>query len=147
MSHTERSARLVLDTNVVLDWLLFNDPRAASLAHAITSGRCRWLATLPMRDELADVLNRGIAAKAARAADSALRMFDAHASICEPAPKTTLSAMRCTDPDDQPFIDLALYAGARALLSRDRAVLRLARSAARFELQIVVPERWAHVQG
>ena len=39
--------------------------------------------------------------------------------------------MRCTDEDDQKFIDLALAARAVALLSADRAVLRLARRASR----------------
>ncbi|MBX3622048.1 MAG: PIN domain-containing protein [Rhizobacter sp.] len=49
--------------------------------------------------------------------------------------------LRCTDPDDQKFIDLAV-ANARWLVSRDRAVLKLARRAALFGLQVVSPDRW-----
>ncbi len=48
----------------------------------------------------------------------------------------------CSDEDDQMFVDLALQARASALISRDRAVLRLARAAKALGLAIVVPERW-----
>ena len=50
--------------------------------------------------------------------------------------------MRCTDADDQKFIDLALGARAVALLSADRAVLRLARRAAAFGLVITTVAGW-----
>ena len=50
---------------------------------------------------------------------------------------------RCSDPDDQKFIDLALHAGARWLLSHDKAVLRLAAPARRLGLQILPPARWS----
>jgi predicted nucleic acid-binding protein len=52
-------------------------------------------------------------------------------------------ALRCTDPDDQMFVDLAHAAGARWLVSRDRAVLRLARRAAAFGIAITAPEGWS----
>ncbi len=37
---------------------------------------------------------------------------------------------RCSDPDDQKFIELAAAAGAHALVSKDRAVLKLRRRCA-----------------
>ena len=51
--------------------------------------------------------------------------------------------LQCSDPDDQKFLDLAHAQGAGWLLSRDRAVLKLARRAARFSLTITVPEGWS----
>ena len=33
----------VLDTNVVLDWLVFRNPRTAPVARALESGAMRWL--------------------------------------------------------------------------------------------------------
>ena len=51
-------------------------------------------------------------------------------------------ALRCTDADDQKFIDLALGARAVALLSADRAVLRLARRASPFGLVISTVAGW-----
>jgi predicted nucleic acid-binding protein len=52
-------------------------------------------------------------------------------------------ALHCADPDDQMFVDLAHAAGARWLVSRDRAVLRLARRAAAFGIAIAAPEGWS----
>jgi len=50
--------------------------------------------------------------------------------------------MRCNDPDDQKFVDLALAYGARWLLSRDRAVLKLAKRCRTLGLQVLTPEQW-----
>lgn len=134
----------MLDTNVVLDWLLFGDPSAAPLAAAIVRKHVRWIATPAMRDELAEVLRRGLATQ--RNADPAalLAAWDAHAEmLAEPARLPAAVPLCCSDPDDQKFLDLAHAAGATWLLSRDRAVLRLARRAAGFGIGICVPERWA----
>ena len=133
---------LVLDTNVVLDWLLFADPRVAPLAAAVTSGRVRWIASAAMRAELDRVLKRGIASRPGHATDTVVRAFDRWAADVEPASAPTPRSLRCSDEDDQMFVDLALQARASALISRDRAVLRLARAAKSLGLAIVVPERW-----
>ena len=50
---------VILDTNVVLDWLVFRNPMCAALAAAVVAGELRWVATPAMRDELAHVLARG----------------------------------------------------------------------------------------
>jgi predicted nucleic acid-binding protein len=47
--------------------------------------------------------------------------------------------MRCDDPDDQKFLDLAFASAATALLTRDKALLRLSRAAARAKLWIGTP--------
>jgi hypothetical protein len=44
----------ILDTQVALDWLLFDDPSTAALARAVQASRLVWLATPAMRAELAD---------------------------------------------------------------------------------------------
>jgi predicted nucleic acid-binding protein len=134
----------VLDTNVVLDWLLFKDPAAAAIALAIEQRQVRWIATAAMRSELAEVLRRGLAAE--RNADPAALIagWDAHAEmLAEPARLPAASALTCSDASDQKFLDLARAAGARWLLSRDRAVLKAARRAASLGITITVPERWS----
>jgi predicted nucleic acid-binding protein len=47
---------LVLDTNIVLDLLLFQNPQAQGLRQALDQQQLQWLATVPMREELARVL-------------------------------------------------------------------------------------------
>ena len=137
---------VVLDTNVVLDWLLFDDPRVAAVAAAITAGGMRWVATGPMRAELAHVLTRGIASRRGHATTSIVDSFDRWASCEPPTGAAPLPGLHCSDRDDQKFIDLALHVGASALISRDRAVLKLGRRAQARGLRIVVPERWAPAQ-
>lgn len=55
-----------------------------------------------------------------------LARFDRCCVLCPPAPAC---AIRCGDPDDQPFIDLAVARRA-VLVSKDKAVLRLRRQMA-----------------
>ncbi len=138
---TSETQRVVLDTNVVLDWLLFGEPAVATLAQAIAAGRLRWIVTAPMREELAHVLARGLAA--ARGADAAtlLAAWDRHAALHPVPPSQRM--LRVTDPDDQKFVDLALGTGARWLVSRDRAVLKLARRAATVGVAIGTPRALA----
>jgi predicted nucleic acid-binding protein len=133
---------IVLDTNVVLDWLLFDDRRMATLAAALTAGRVRWVASEPMREELCRVLLRGIATRPGQATDSIVAAFDRWSARVEPAAASLAPSLRCSDADDQKFVDLAVQMRASDLISRDRAVLRLAGAARGVGLRIVVPERW-----
>jgi len=130
---------LVLDTNVLLDWLVFHDPSTAALDHAIRSGARQWLATSAMREELEQVLTREHLLSRQTDPLFALATWDAWARVVAPASQAL--PMRCTDPDDQKFIDLALQLGAD-LLSRDRAVLRLARTGRARGVHILTPAAW-----
>ena len=135
--------RVVLDTNAVLDWLYFRDPRCAALAEAVTTGRVRWIASAAMRDEIEHVLARGnLGAKRRGGAASVREGWQRWATTVDVDPPASPAALRCSDVDDQKFIDLAVGVGAVALLSADRAVLRLARRAAASGLTITTVERW-----
>jgi len=116
---------LVLDTNIVLDLLVFADPATALLPGLMASGALHWIATVGMRSELSRVLSYPqIAPRVAfygLTPEGVLARFDAAVQTVEPAPRA--SAV-CKDADDQPFIDLAAAHGA-ILLSKDKAVLRL----------------------
>ena len=133
----------MLDTNVVLDWLLFNNPSSAHFAKAIAKCELRWVASLAMRDELAVVLGRGLAQARNADATAVLAAWDTHVTVVEEASALPAAlGLQCSDPDDQKFLELAHAEGACWLLSRDRAVLKLARRAARVGLRISVPEGW-----
>jgi putative PIN family toxin of toxin-antitoxin system len=118
---------LVLDTNIVLDMLVFRDSRTHALLAALfdepVMSDLLWLATAPMREELARVLAYPhIAVRLAfhgLQAAQVLSEFDARVRIVPVAPKAPAT---CKDPDDQKFIDLAVSQGA-TLLSKDKAVL------------------------
>lgn len=114
---------VVLDSNIVLDWLLFADPACAPLRALLAAGRLRWVATQAMRDELACVLDYAhLQPRLARAGQSAaqlLAQFDAHAQL---RPEAARAPYVCKDADDQKFIDLAVAERA-LLLSKDKAVI------------------------
>jgi putative PIN family toxin of toxin-antitoxin system len=118
---------IVIDTNIVLDAFVFDDPGSVALKAALEGRQIRWLATRPMRDELERVLAYPLIVRrllrGQRGADEVLAQFDAKAEIVEVAAR---APMRCRDPDDQKFVDLAL-AHKAALLSKDRALLCLSK--------------------
>ena len=134
---------LVLDTNIVLDLWVFDDPQAASLREALDAGALRWLATAAMREELARVLGYPQIAQRlharARAPEAVLAQWDRHAQLQPPAPKAPYT---CKDADDQKFIDLAVQHQA-ALHSKDAQVLcmknRLARCGVALNPPVPVP--------
>ena len=113
----------VIDTNIVLDLWLFEDPSTIPLRAALQSGAISHLATGSMRDELERVLTYPHLikrmAKSNIQAPDILNRFDEYQLAAEPAAK---AACTCKDPDDQKFIDLAV-AHAVPLLSKDKAIL------------------------
>lgn len=124
MSDTAPPVRtLVLDTNIVLDLFIFNDPATAPLRAALQTQTLRCIATSVMRDELQRVLDYAHIAERMRfyqcTAQQVLAQWDAVVQCLPIAPKA--SAV-CKDPDDQKFIDLAV-AHQATLLSKDKAVL------------------------
>jgi putative PIN family toxin of toxin-antitoxin system len=69
-----------------------------------------------------------------------MAQFDAHASLCDVAPRAPYV---CKDPDDQKFIDLAV-AHKAMLISKDKQVLRLTNRLAR--LSVCVTTRFETTQ-
>ena len=127
--------KVVLDTNVVLDLWLFEDPRFAGLAQAL-SHSLRWVATAEMREELSRVLRyehvMRLCEKRGVQAEELLRRFDELALLCPVAAKAPYT---CKDPDDQKFIDLALAQRA-TLYSKDKYVLALRNRLARLNIEV-----------
>jgi len=116
---------LVVDTNIVLDLLVFDDPATAQLKAFLIRVPFAWIATQAMRDELERVL--AYPKLAARqvlqdcGAARVLAAFDAQVRQVAAAVKADVT---CRDPDDQKFIDLAVQHRA-LLVSKDRVVLEM----------------------
>jgi putative PIN family toxin of toxin-antitoxin system len=137
----EDAPRWVLDTNVVLDWLVFGDAHMRTADAWLRDGRARWLHTPAMLEELLDVVSREQILRRAGAAASTLarRVLDAAGEYGLSRPEAPSCAWRCADPDDQMFIDLAAQARAQYLVTRDKALLALAPRCAALGLRIVRP--------
>lgn len=122
---------LVLDTNVVLDWVAFGDPRVQSIVDAIERGVLRAATSGACLQELRRALGYAQVKLDAAAQTLAFERYLAHArefDIPEPADAADLPL--CEDPDDQKFLELAWHARASHLLTRDKALLKLARRVA-----------------
>jgi len=133
--------QLVLDTNVVLDLLVFGDAAARPVKQGLETGALRWLATAAMREELARVLDYPkLAPRVAfhrGGAAAVLQDFDRHAALV-PAPAK--AGVTCGDPDDQKFIDLAV-AHRCPLVSKDFEVLRMKKRLA--QLDVLATSSWS----
>jgi putative PIN family toxin of toxin-antitoxin system len=128
------SQAVVLDTNILLDLWLYQDPATPALLAALQQRQINWVATAPMREEFLRVLTyphiteRRL--KQQTEVDWMLAQFDTYASMQEVAPRAPYV---CKDPDDQKFIDLAVEYKAW-LISKDKQVLRLTNRLARLSV-------------
>jgi putative PIN family toxin of toxin-antitoxin system len=136
--------RLVLDTNTVMALWLFRDPALAALAAHCEAPGCVLLGRADALEELRRVLayrQFGVPAQtqAAILTDYAARLeANREDAATEPA-----DLPACRDPDDQKFLEIARDRAATHLLTRDKALLRLARHRlVRARFRILTPERF-----
>jgi uncharacterized protein len=133
--------RLVLDTNVWLDWLVFGEPSLAPLKAAVAEGRAEILIDAACEAELERVLAYDLGKHTIDAARQAACLAECR-RIAKPLvngkPAECANLPRCPDPGDQIFLEAALAAQADYLVTRDRALLDLARRGLPF--RIVTPD-------
>jgi predicted nucleic acid-binding protein len=115
---------LVLDTNVILDLLVFKDPSTEPIRLLLDAKQVDAVRNEASTLELIDViqrpmfkLSRADQATIVQSWESSARLLENTA--IEPAPFT------CRDPDDQVFIDMAYSVRPALLLSKDLRVLEL----------------------
>ena len=134
----------VLDTNVVLDWLVFREPLLADFTNAVQAGRVNVLTHDAVSYELRRVLSYP-----ALKLDASQQggVYSLYQSLCREAvvPRGFNAQNlllpegfpKCRDPDDQLFLALTLHTKADALVSRDKAVLALRKKALKFGVTIL----------
>ena len=139
--------RIVLDTNVCLDLFVFRDPLSSHLLSALQRGLVQAVTREDCRDEWRRVLHYPQLPIDEPLRQLANARFDAAITLLAPAAATLDDAAwlpRCADPDDQKFLELALAAGARWLLSKDNELLKLdRRTRAAGLFAIGLPQRWS----
>jgi putative PIN family toxin of toxin-antitoxin system len=135
----------VLDTNILLDLFIFQDPATQALRAALATGELCLLSTAAMREELRRVLDYPQLQPRMRfhgiTSDQVLSAFDELARLREVPPKAPFT---CKDADDQKFIDLAVTHRAQ-LCSKDKAVLCMTKRLS--TLGVAVSRNWAPAPG
>jgi putative PIN family toxin of toxin-antitoxin system len=138
--------RLVIDTNVLLDLFVFHDPRWNGLLDALRSGAIQGVTREDCRQEWLHVLhyphlplNEATRQDAVAQFDNLIEIIDATVNA-SPLP-------RCSDRDDQKFLELARDAQAAILVTKDKALLKLARRTAKAGMfRILTPQAWLQEQ-
>lgn len=134
--------RLVLDTNVLLDLFVFHDPRWAALLLALQQGTAQAVTRADCRDEWLHVLRYPHLPLSDDTRPAVEERFDALIHmVAEPAGSALLPV--CSDRDDQKFLELARDARASMLVTKDKALLKLARRTAKAGMfRILTPQAW-----
>lgn len=137
---------IILDTNVCLDLFVFHDPRWAPLLAALEDGSVTAVTRADCRDEYRIVLHYAHLPLDEATRAVAADRFDALITVIDP-PVSGVRLPVCTDRDDQKFLELARDAGVDTLITKDKALLKLARKTAQAGLfKIMVPEAWLKIR-
>jgi len=136
--------RLVLDTNVWIDWLVFDDPCVTPLKTAQRARHVHIVVNEPCLEELSRVLAYPqfalTSTQCAAHLEAATRMGVRHDAL---SPFRHKALPRCQDPDDQKFVELAHAACADWLLTRDKALLILKRRLLAAGIRVGSPADWS----
>ena len=136
--------KLVLDTNIVLDWLVFSHVSMNALQKGTEGRRITVITYPPALDELRRVLTYPQFKLDASRQSEVLDAYQALAATATLPEGFSLDHLmlpakfpRCRDRDDEHFLALAYHTGADALVSKDKAVLRLRKRARIFGVNIL----------
>ena len=126
---------LVLDTNVILDLLVFKDPSTEPIRLLLDAQQVDAVRTPASMAELIDVIGRPAFKLSQEEQETIREAWESSSRLLEdaaiePAPFT------CRDPDDQVFINMAYSIRPAFLLSKDLRVLELQAIAKRHGIEI-----------
>jgi len=137
--------RLVLDTNIILDVFHFNDPSVAPIVQALREGTAQCFTNTACRTELERVLaytqfkiDTATAEKILGEYAEMAQLYDENDDKKEATVPDLPALPLCRDKDDQKFLELARNVKADLLITKDKALLTLAKKKHRLSgLQIV----------
>lgn len=138
--------RVILDTNICLDLFVFHDPRCHLLHAALQTGAAKAVTREDCRREWQIVLDYPHLPLNAERKRQVATQFDALIDCLSTDELMARSDIRlpvCKDKDDQKFLELARDAQASVLITKDKALLKLAKRCAKAGLfRIMLPESW-----
>ncbi len=120
------SLRIVLDTNVCLDLFAFHDPRWTPIINGLTNKSLQAFTRNDCRDEWLAVLHYPHLPVNEQNRGAIVASFDQFISV-QDFPAKPIRLPTCTDKDDQKFLEFSRDAEVAVLVSKDKALLKLAR--------------------
>ena len=121
---TDIKPRLVLDTNVILDLLVFKDPSTEPIRLLLDANQVDAVRTPASMAELIDVIGRPTFKLSQADQETIVQAWETSSRLLE---NTAIESapFTCRDPDDQVFINMAYSLRPALLLSKDLRVLEL----------------------
>lgn len=126
---------VVLDTNILLDILVFDDERAHPLRAALTNQELDAVATQHTIEELADVISRPQFELDLQEQTNVMMQWQSWVRIVNDE-DLVVAPWKCKDRDDQVFINLAFSLKPATLISKDKMVLKIAKRAIKEQVVI-----------
>lgn len=146
--------KLILDTNIVLDWLVFRDAGVTGLQPALDRGHIEIVTHAPAVDELRRVLAYAQFKLAIERQREMLAHYSSHSRLVTLPHGLDLDELglppgfpACRDSDDQHFLALAYHERADALVSKDAAILELTKRVQRFGVTVLDPRQLSDCLG
>ena len=141
--HSTTASTVVLDTNVCLDLFVFRDQHTLPIMQALQSGQIRAVTRAECRDEWLAVLHYRHLPLNDDNRPLAQAEFDQYIELIAP-PVSGVRLPVCSDKDDQKFLELARDANVQYLITKDKALLKLAKKTARAGMfTILLPQKWS----
>ena len=132
--------RLVIDTNVLISALVFKDSRHLPLREAWQDGRVTPLLSVRTYRELKHVLGYPMFKLEDDQIAEGLALLGPFIEWVQLDPAQTATLPKCSDRDDQKFVETAHCGRADALLTYDRALLKMRK---RVSFEVLKPDVWA----
>ena len=118
--------RLVLDTNIVMDLLHFDDPHTRPLKAAISGWQMQCFTDTECLAELERVTGYPEFGLDLIRRNALMESYQAFVLLCDAREEENYPLPRCRDTDDQKFLILAARCEADLLITRDKLLLKLA---------------------
>ena len=119
---------VVLDTNILLDVLVFDDSRAHPLRAALIAGDLDAVATEKTVAEFLDVIGREQFSLSQEKQNEIMSQWQSWSRLINDE-VLDVAPWKCKDRDDQVFINLAYTLKPALLISKDKLVLKIAKRA------------------
>ena len=133
----------VLDTNIWLDILLFNDPSVKKLSNLIFKKEILVLSCKQCDDEFSRVLkykNLGIEKEKQNYMLRTYKEFVKNIDFVETLNSSNIP--KCHDSDDQKFVNLSCINHVDWLLTKDKQILKMKKKLGKMKVKVSTVENW-----
>ena len=125
--------RVVLDTNILLDLFYFKDKSVAYLFECLKTHQVQGFTCELIWDELEEVLARKPFNQTVEEVNFIRSNYQN--LLTWQTPQKNNSGIKCNDPDDQIFVELAVELAPCSLITKDKDLLILQKKLQKFQVQ------------